>query len=67
MCVCAKTPWIKFRKYLHFFRKSENSDHSFNMVVYEKNFFYFFEKYFKCPEETTCCTFKYLVYPYSWY
>ena len=40
------SPWIKFRKYLHFFRKSENSDHSFNMVVYEKIFFNFFEKFF---------------------
>ena len=46
-------------EYLHFFRKSENSDHSFNMVVYENFFFYFFEKFLKCPEVTISCSLKY--------
>ena len=45
----------KVQKILPFFGMSENSDQSFNMVVYE-NFFF---RFLKCPEVTISCSFKY--------
>ena len=46
----------KVQKILRFLGMSENSDQSFNMVVYEKFFFF---RFLKFPEVTISCRFKY--------